>query len=67
MIKVYDDLTLTEKSTRSCKYSTRNRKIGSRSGITGTDGWIAPESLEDKKRQSVKRIISSVNNFNGDW
>ena len=40
-----------------------NQSFSKRSGITGTDGWIAPELLEDEERESVKRITKAIDIF----
>jgi serine/threonine-protein kinase/endoribonuclease IRE1 len=40
-----------------------NQSFSKRSGITGTEGWIAPELLEDADKETCKRITKAIDIF----
>ena len=40
-----------------------NQSFSKRSGVTGTDGWIAPELLEDADKECVKRVTKAIDIF----
>ena len=47
-----------------CKrLDTGNQSFSKRSGITGTEGWIAPELLEDADKESCRRITKAIDIF----